>query len=98
MSAGGKRTGAGRPKGSASRKTLEIEARLKTLKCDPFKVMATIANDKSAKTELRLTAAKELAQYIAPKRKAVEISSDDGSKLAAPVVINFVDAIPPPGD
>lgn len=69
---GGKRPGAGRPKGSPNKATLEIEQRLADLECDPIKGMATIAANAEASLELRGRMFAELAQYLYPKRKAVE--------------------------
>src|SRR5690242_1795873 len=132
MAKGGHRPGAGRPKGSISSATKEIQEKLKRLGCDPFKGMATIADNKlpcgvcrgkgktpykladgshakdCAITEARLVKGKlkctcngvgervcescygtlfeacspelrgkmhaELAQYVAPKRKAIEVT------------------------
>ncbi len=44
------------------------------LGCDPIEAMAQLAMDENEPSALRLAALKELAQYVAPKRKAVEIS------------------------
>jgi len=69
----GKKTG-GRVKGKPNRATSDIEAKLRDLKCDPIEGMATIAADMAASLELRGRMYAELAQYVAPKRKAVEVS------------------------
>ena len=80
MTTGGARPGAGRPKGAISKRTQEIQERLEMLQCDPIEGMAMIANDTSLDHGLRLQAMKELAQYIAPKRKAVDMATTfDGS-------------------
>lgn len=80
MSKGGARPGSGRPKGKANKRTQEIQERLDALDCDPIEGMAMIANDTSLDHGLRLQAMKELAQYVAPKRKAVDMSTTfDGS-------------------
>jgi len=80
----------GRPKGSKSAKTKLVEQRLKELGCDPLEVLATICNDKKEETSLRLHAAKELANYIYPKRKAIEHSTEDGESLS--FTVNMVDS------
>ena len=64
----------GRPKGSKNYKTIAFEERLESLGCDPVKVLATICNNENEETNLRLNAAKELASFVYPKRKAVEHS------------------------
>jgi hypothetical protein len=47
--------------------------------------MAALANDETQPIELRFQANKEVAQYVEPKRKAVEVSGDDDK--VAPVYI-----------
>ena len=71
--AGGFRQGAGRPKGSLGEKTKAVQAKLEELGCDPIEALANISMDNSNTPELRFQANKELAQYVAPKRKAVEL-------------------------
>ena len=43
--------------------------------------MAEIANDESHSVELRLQAHKEVAHYVAPKRKAVEITAEQAVSM-----------------
>jgi hypothetical protein len=68
----------GRPKGSRNRLTLEVIDRLQSLGCDPIEGMAKIAMDENTELSLRVQMYKELAQYVAPKRKAVEMKADLG--------------------
>ena len=49
--------------------------------CDPIAGMAAIATDEKQDIALRAAMYKELAQYVAPKRKAVEMSGADGGEL-----------------
>tara|TARA_S200002703_G_scaffold38836_1_gene34059 strand:- start:141 stop:440 length:300 start_codon:yes stop_codon:yes gene_type:complete len=72
---GGARQGAGRPAGAANKRSQAIQDRLDELNCDPIEGMAMIVNDTSLDHGLRLQAMKELAQYVAPKRKAVDIDA-----------------------
>ncbi len=83
MARGGKREGAGRPKGSPNVRTVEVQAKLEELGCDPIEGMAKIAMDESNSIELRASMFKELAMYIAPKRKMTEV-------IAEQVVRQFV--------
>jgi len=76
----------GRKKGTPNKRTQDVMERLKELNCDPIEGMAKIA--KIAMTEgeeqdLQLAGQmyKELAQYIAPKRKAIEHTGLDGESL-----------------
>jgi hypothetical protein len=68
--------GPGRPKGSKTKQQLQIEEKLAALGCDPIEGMALIALDENNPIELRAKMLSELAQYIAPKRKAVEHTGD----------------------
>ena len=81
--AGGFRQGAGRPKGSLGEKTKAVQAKLEELGCDPIEALANISMDISNTPELRFQANKELAQYVAPKRKAIEMDAnlDGGLKV-----------------
>jgi hypothetical protein len=71
----GERRG-GRQKGTPNKVTQEIVEKLQALGCDPIEGMARIAIDPDSKPELRLRAYVELAQYVAPKRKALEMCGD----------------------
>lgn len=83
MSRGGKREGAGRKKGSVSKQTKDVQDKLKELNCDPIEGMARIAQQAIDEGELQLAGNmyKELAQYVAPKRKAVEIQGETDNNL-----------------
>ena len=64
----------GRQKGTPNCKTVEVEEKLAALGCDPIEGMARLALDENNSPELRGKMLSELAQYILPKRKAVEHS------------------------
>jgi hypothetical protein len=87
MAKGGKREGAGRKKGVPNKRNLEIVERLLELGCDPIEGMALIAQDKNNTPELRGRMYAELAQYMFPKRKAIEHTGE--------VNHNYVMALPP---
>lgn len=72
----------GRAKGTPNKRTLDIQQRLDELKCDPIEGMARLAQDENASPELRGRMFSELAQYVAPKRKAVDLS---GTLAAQPI-------------
>ena len=67
----GRKTG-GRKKGTPNKRTLAVTERLTELGCDPIKGMALLAMDETNPVEVRYQCYKELAQYTAPKRRAVE--------------------------
>jgi hypothetical protein len=71
-------SGQGRPKGALNKRTVDVIDKLATLRCDPIEGMARIALDIKNAVELRARMYSELAQYVAPKRKAVEHSAGGG--------------------
>jgi hypothetical protein len=80
----GKKTG-GRTAGTPNRRTTDVIERLNRLGCDPIEGMARIAMDASNAPELRGRMFAELAQYVAPKRRALDV----GTVESAPVVIRL---------
>lgn len=86
MKQGGARPGSGRPAGSPNKRTQEIQERLAQLECDPIEGMAMIANDPSLDQSIRLQAFKELAQYVAPKRKAIDMAATVDGTMKIEVV------------
>jgi hypothetical protein len=73
----GERRG-GRRRGAPNKRTLDVIERLAALHCDPITGMARIALNKKNSVELRAKMFTELAQYVAPKRKALEHSAEPG--------------------
>ncbi len=79
----GRKTG-GRKKGAPNKRTQSVMEKLDALGCDPVEGMAKIAmNEKrnlgieqDVPIELRAQMYKELAQYVAPKRKAAEKATE----------------------
>ena len=63
------------------RKTREIGELLESLGHSPIEAMVQIATDPEASRELRGRMNAELAQYVYPKRKAVEVAADQGAPL-----------------
>ncbi|MFG1346114.1 hypothetical protein V5F59_14565 [Xanthobacter autotrophicus DSM 431] len=75
---GGKREGAGRPKGSLNKRSIEaIEAVVaKYPDWTPLLHFATVANDTSMPADIRLDAAKAAAPFFHPRPKSVELDPD----------------------
>ncbi len=71
----------GREKGTPNKRTQEVIAKLADLDCDPISGMAKIALDENNSPELRGRMFSELAQYIAPKRKAIEHTGQGGEPV-----------------
>lgn len=78
MASGGARPGAGRPRGvpnsQPSSFRTELQAYCDQIGADPHKTMADLIVDPEADKPLKLSAAKELAQYLQAKLKSVEHS------------------------
>jgi len=77
MGWGGSRSGAGRPKtgepSSRQAKTRAVKALMEQHDYSPIEAMITVAKDKSQDMNLRVSCHKELARYVAPQLKAVDI-------------------------
>ena len=70
----GKKTG-GRVAGTLNRRTADAVALLEGLGCSPLESMAKIADDENVDVAIRLSALKDLASYLYPKRKAIELDT-----------------------
>ena len=68
----------GRKKGTPNRATLTVAEKLAALGCDPISGMARIAMDENNSPETRGRYYSELAQYLYPKRKPVEVPNEQG--------------------
>jgi hypothetical protein len=78
----GKKTG-GRTKGSLNAPKAALFAMMTERWPDyhPVMAMAEIANDPAVDLDTRFAAHKEVAQYVEPKRKAVEVTGEDGGPI-----------------
>ena len=89
----GERRG-GRQKGTPNKRTMAVAERLEALGCDPIEGMAGIAMDENAELGLRAQMYKELAHYIAPKRKAIEVTGEGGGPVKTEMTVReLLDAI-----
>ena len=77
--------GSGRKACTPNRGTREVQEMLDSLECNPIEGMVRIAEDESVELSLRARMYTELAQYVAPKRKAIEHSGPDDKPI--PLVI-----------
>lgn len=69
----------GRVRGTPNRKTELLANKLARLGCDPIEGLARIALDPQTKVEIKVRCLSELAQYVYPKRKAVDVGLPDAS-------------------
>lgn len=72
MARGGSRPGAGRPRGSRGRKTVERLEAIDTSGLSPLDYMLKILRDDAQPQAIRLDAAKAAAQYVHPRLAAVD--------------------------
>ncbi len=84
----GVKTG-GRQKGTLNKRTYNVAKKLEELNCDPIEGMVIVATRAMQDGEFNLagTMYKELAGYIAPKKKAVEVTGESGG----PIQIRWAD-------
>ena len=89
----GERRG-GRQIGTPNKRTIAVTEKLAALGCDPIEGMARIAMDEQAELGLRAQMYKELAQYIASKRKAIEVTGEGGGPVKTEMTVReLLDAI-----
>ena len=76
--------GAGRKKGTPNKSTQTLMEKCEALGCDPFEILIRFALggvgldlDEPVSNDLRQKSAKDAAEYLYPKRKAVELSADE---------------------
>lgn len=72
----GKTKTGGRQKGTPNKITQDIALRCEEMGCDPIKILMEFALH-HPEDSTRFDAAKELCQYLYPKRKAMELSNAD---------------------
>ena len=67
--------------------------KLAALDCDPLEGMAIIAKESMEAKDYvtALNAFKELGQYVAPKRKSIEVKGEFGVEIYADIMVGFRD-------
>lgn len=89
MAKGGKREGAGRPKGAQNKKTVEqVEAVKKSGKTPLEYLLEVMRNDELDNRE-RTDAAKAAAPFIHPRLASTEVTGKDGGDIS--IVVTAVD-------
>src|SRR5215213_7226803 len=89
----GERRG-GRCTGTPNKRTLAVDEVLGELGLDPIKQMGQIAMDERVEVGVRVQVLKELCQYVAPKRKALEVTGEDGGPIQGELTLNaWLDSI-----
>ena len=80
MKHGGKRPGAGRPKGSKDKITKKREAAISSSGLTPLQYLLSIIRDTTQEQSARVDAAKAAAPYVHPRLAAIEHSGEIGNK------------------
>ena len=88
---GGKRPGAGRPKGRKNAATLEIEAAAKALAGDALAALRQVAQKGKSESARVMAAGALLDRGYGRPRQSVEHSGSDGQPLSISVVHTIVD-------
>ena len=89
----GERRG-GRAPGTPNRATAEVSDRLAALGFDPIAAMVAIATDPAADLTLRGRMASELAAYVYPKRRAIDLTAETESPGITVVIRRFTEDEP----
>lgn len=93
MARGGKRPGAGRKAGSATKKTREIADRAASEGLTPLDYMLSILRDEAQGPLMRFEAAKAAAPYVHPKLASIDNThkGPDGGAVAHKIEMHIVD-------
>lgn len=91
MAKGGKRQGAGRPRGSKTKRTVELAKQIAESGLSPLAYMLTIMRDKTADKKRRDEMAKSAAPYQHPKLANIEHSGPEGGPVQHHVTVSFVE-------
>ena len=75
MAGGGKRPGAGRPKGSTNKRTAENVAAIESSGLTPLEYLTSIYQDVSADEAKRLDAAKAAAPYVHARLANIDMNA-----------------------
>lgn len=67
----------------------EVFNKLEAEGCDPITEMARLAMDDDTPLEKRIIILKELAAYVAPKRRAVEFTGDDDQEGVKVTIVKY---------
>lgn len=81
MARGGKREGAGRPAGAATKRTREIAERALASGLTPLDYMLSVLRNEELPISDRMDAAKAAAPYVHARLAAIEHTGPDGGAL-----------------
>lgn len=87
---GGARPGAGRPKGSKNKRTLELQAEIAESGLTPLEFMTEVYRNKNNPMDMRLDAAKAAAPYVHAKLANIEVTGKDGAPIETVTRVELV--------
>lgn len=74
--------GTGRKKGTPNKRSVLASDIFKKLKYDPLDSLIKLAKSKKLPKDLQIRVDQELCGYLWPKRKAIEITGQDGGPIS----------------
>ena len=80
MAKGGRRAGAGRPKGSRNKRSVQQEEEIRNSGQTPLEYFVSIYQDEKQPERMRLEAARSAAPYVHPKLSAMEMEMSTAQK------------------
>ena len=83
----GFRTG-GRPPGGRNKRTLALEEKIAAAGVDPIIALCAISQDEAHPIEVRVACLKELASFLHPKKKSVEVQSTTSVSVSLIDLVN----------
>lgn len=86
---GGKRAGAGRPKGALGRKTRKIAEKAAETGVTPLEFMLEIMRDEQQDIKLRAEMAKSAAPFMHPRLESIAVTGKDGGPIETKDVSNL---------
>lgn len=81
MALGGKRPGAGRPRGARNKRTLEQVEAVVASGLTPLEYLTSVFQDVNADQAKRIDAAKAAAPYVHPRLNSTELTGKDGGPM-----------------
>ena len=91
MPKGGKREGAGRPKGAINKKSAEQIKAVEETGITPLDYLLDVMQDVSREERVRIDAAKAAAPYVHAKLTSTEISGPEGGDIPLSFNIEYFD-------
>ena len=78
----------GRQRGTPNKVTRSVIEKLEALGCDPIEGLARIAMQPSTSIPDKIRCYLELAQYVYPKRKPLEVSDDQDPVISVTTIVD----------